>query len=394
MPKTVILSSARTPIGKMGGALAPLSAVELGGIAIAAALERAGVAPDQVDHVIMGTVLQGGQGQIPSRQAQIEAGIPKEVSSETINKVCASGVRAAVLLDQAIRAGDAEVGVAGGMESMSNAPYLMPGARFGFRMGEVKALDSMVSDGLTNPFSGRQMFDEATEVGDELGIAREDLDRWALRSHQRTVEATNDGRLPEEMVAVTVKGRKGDTVVEVDEAPRLETSMEVLGKLPGLVSKEGSHTAGNSPGVNDGAGALVLASDEWAQANGHEPLAEIVAHAQSAGEYAYLATTPASAAMKALDKAGLQPGDIDLWEINEAFASVALNSIDALGIDEERVNVNGGAVAMGHPIGASGARIIGTLVHELRRRGGGLGCAAICSGGGQGDAIILRVNGG
>jgi len=196
------------------------------------------------------------------------------------------------------------------------------------------------------------------------------------------------------MVAVTVKGRKGDTVVEVDEAPRLETSMEVLGKLPGLVSKEGSHTAGNSPGVNDGAGALVLASDEWAQANGHEPLAEIVAHAQSAGEYAYLATTPASAAMKALDKAGLQPGDIDLWEINEAFASVALNSIDALGIDEERVNVNGGAVAMGHPIGASGARIIGTLVHELRRRGGGLGCAAICSGGGQGDAIILRVNGG
>ena len=394
MPKTVILSSARTPIGKMGGALAPLSAVELGGIALAAALERAGVAPDQVDHVIMGTVLQGGQGQIPSRQAQIEAGIPKEVSSETINKVCASGVRAAVLLDQAIRGGDAEVGVAGGMESMSNAPYLMPGARFGFRMGEVKALDSMVSDGLTNPFSGRQMFDEATEVGDELGIAREDLDRWALRSHQRTVEATNDGRLPEEMVAVTVKGRKGDTVVEVDEAPRLETSMEVLGKLPGLVSKEGSHTAGNSPGVNDGAGALVLASDEWAQANGHEPLAEIVAHAQSAGEYAYLATTPASAAMKALDKAGLQPGDIDLWEINEAFASVALNSIDALGIDEERVNVNGGAVAMGHPIGASGARIIGTLVHELRRRGGGLGCAAICSGGGQGDAIILRVNGG
>ncbi|MBU6336655.1 MAG: acetyl-CoA C-acetyltransferase [Acidobacteria bacterium] len=394
MPKTVILSSARTPIGKMGGALAPLSAVELGGIAIAAALERAGVAPDQVDHVIMGTVLQGGQGQIPSRQAQIEAGIPKEVSSETINKVCASGVRAAVLLDQAIRAGDAEVGVAGGMESMSNAPYLMPGARFGFRMGEVKALDSMVSDGLTNPFSGRQMFDEATEVGDELGIARDDLDRWALRSHQRTIEATNDGRLPEEMVTVTVKGRKGDTVVEVDEAPRLETSMEVLGKLPGLVSKEGSHTAGNSPGVNDGAGALVLASDEWAQANGHEPLAEIVAHAQSANDYAYLATTPASAAMKALDKAGLQPGDIDLWEINEAFASVALNSIDALGIDEERVNVNGGAVAMGHPIGASGARIIGTLVHELRRRGGGLGCAAICSGGGQGDAIILRVNGG
>ena len=393
MPKTVILSSARTPIGKMGGALAPLSAVELGGIAIAEALDRAGVAPDQVDHVIMGTVLQAGQGQIPSRQAQIEAGIPKEVSSETINKVCASGVRATVRLDQAIRAGDAEVGVAGGMESMSNAPYLLPGARFGFRMGETKALDSMVSDGLTNPFSGRQMFDEATEVGDELEISRPDLDRWAVRSHERTIAATEDGRLPEEIVAVTVKGRKGDTVVEVDEAPRPDTSLETLAKLPGLVSKEGSHTAGNSPGVNDGAGALVLASEEWAQANGHEALAEIVAHAQSAGEYAYLATTPASAAMKALDKAGLQPGDIDLWEINEAFASVALNSINALGIDEERVNVNGGAVAMGHPIGASGARIIGALVHELRRRGGGLGCAAICSGGGQGDAIIIRVNG-
>ena len=393
MPKTVILSSARTPIGKMGGALAPLSAVELGGIAIAEALDRAGVAPDQVDHVIMGTVLQAGQGQIPSRQAQIEAGIPKEVSSETINKVCASGVRATVLLDQAIRAGDAEVGVAGGMESMSNAPYLLPGARFGFRMGETKALDSMVSDGLTNPFSGRQMFDEATEVGDELEISRPDLDRWAVRSHERTIAATEDGRLPEEIVAVTVKGRKGDTVVEVDEAPRPDTSLETLAKLPGLVSKEGSHTAGNSPGVNDGAGALVLASEEWAQANGREALAEIVAHAQSAGEYAYLATTPASAAMKALDKAGLQPGDIDLWEINEAFASVALNSINALGIDEERVNVNGGAVAMGHPIGASGARIIGALVHELRRRGGGLGCAAICSGGGQGDAIIIRVNG-
>ncbi|MFM8561633.1 MAG: acetyl-CoA C-acetyltransferase [Solirubrobacterales bacterium] len=393
MPKTVILSSARTPIGKMGGALAPLSAVELGGIAIAEALDRAGVAPEQVDHVIMGTVLQGGQGQIPSRQAQIEAGIPKEVSSETINKVCASGVRATVLLDQAIRAGDAEVGVAGGMESMSNAPYLLPGARFGFRMGETKALDSMVSDGLTNPFSGRQMFDEATEVGDELEISRPDLDRWAVRSHERTIAATEDGRLPEEIVAVTVQGRKGDTVVEVDEAPRPDTSLETLAKLPGLVSKEGSHTAGNSPGVNDGAGALVLASDEWAQAAGHEPLAEIVAHAQSAGEYAYLAATPASAAMKALDKAGLQPGDIDLWEINEAFASVALNTINSLGIDEERVNVNGGAVAMGHPIGASGARIIGALVHELRRRGGGLGCAAICSGGGQGDAIIIRVNG-
>ena len=393
MPTTVILGSARTPVGKMGGALASMPATELGGIAIAAALERSGVAPEQVDHVVMGQVIQAGQGQIPSRQAQIAAGIPKEVSSETVNKVCASGIRALVILDQGIRAGDVEVGVAGGMESMSNAPYLLPGARFGFRMGETKALDSMVNDGLTNPFSGRQMFDEATEIGDELELARPDLDRWAVRSHELAIAATDDGRLPEEIVAVTISSRKGDTVVEVDEAPRRETSLETLAKLPGLASKEGSHTAGNSPGVNDGAGAIVVASDEWAEANGHEPLAEIVAHAQSANDFAYLATTPASASLKSLEKAGLQPGDIDLWEINEAFASVALNSINVLGIDEEKVNVNGGAVALGHPIGASGARIVGTLVHELRRRGGGLGCAAICSGGGQGDAIIVRVNG-
>ncbi len=393
MPTTVILGTARTPVGKMGGALASMPATELGGIAIAAALDRAGVAPDQVDHVVMGQVLQAGQGQIPSRQAQIAAGIPKEVSSETINKVCASGIRALVILDQGIRAGDVEVGVAGGMESMSNAPYLLPGARFGFRMGETKALDAMVNDGLTNPFSGRQMFDEATEIGDELELSRPDLDRWAVRSHELAIAATDDGRLPEEIVAVTITSRKGDTVVEVDEAPRRETSLETLAKLPGLASKEGSHTAGNSPGVNDGAGAIVVASDEWAAANGHEPLAEVVAHAQSANDFAYLATTPASASLKALEKAGLQPGDIDLWEINEAFASVALNSINVLGIDEEKVNVNGGAVALGHPIGASGARIVGTLVHELRRRGGGLGCAAICSGGGQGDAIIVRVNG-
>ena len=377
----------------MGGALASMPATELGGIAIAAALERSGVAPEQVDHVVIGQVLQAGQGQIPSRQAQIAAGIPKEVSSETINKVCASGIRALVILDQGIRAGDVEVGVAGGMESMSNAPYLLPGARFGFRMGETKALDAMVNDGLTNPFSGRQMFDEATEIGDELELTRPDLDRWAVRSHERAIAATDDGRLPEEIVSVTISSRKGDTVVEVDEAPRRDTSLETLAGLPGLASKEGSHTAGNSPGVNDGAGAIVVASDEWAQANGHEPLAEIVAHAQSANDFAYLATTPASASLKALDKAGLQPGDIDLWEINEAFASVALNSINVLGIDEQKVNVNGGAVALGHPIGASGARIVGTLIHELRRRGGGLGCAAICSGGGQGDAIIVRVNG-
>ena len=391
MSRTVILASARTPVGKMGGGLSTLDATQLGGVAIGAALERAGVEPEQVEHVVMGQVLQAGQGQIPSRQAQIKAGIPKEVSSETINKVCASGLRASVLLDQAIRAGDMQVGVGGGMESMSKAPYLLPQARFGYRMGDAQMLDAMVHDGLTNPFSGKQMFVEATEVGDELEMTRADMDRWALRSHERALAAIDEGRMSEEIVPVTVNGRREPTVVEIDEGPRRDTSLEKLAALPGLVGKDGSHTAGNSPGVNDGAGALVLASEEWAAANGKEALAEIVAHAQSANDFAYLATTPASAAKKALEKAGLQPGDIDLWEINEAFASVTLNSIRMLGIDEDRVNVNGGAVALGHPIGASGARILGSLVHELRRRGGGLGCAAICSGGGQGDALIIKV---
>src|SRR5215213_2408141 len=360
MPKTVILGTARTPVGKLGGGLASLKATDLGGIAISAALERADVSPEQVDHVVMGQVLQAGQGQIPSRQAQIKAGIPNEVSSETVNKVCASGVRAAAILDAQIRAGEVEIGVGGGMESMSQAPYLLPQARFGYRMGDAKALDAMVHDGLTNPFSGRQMFDEATEVGDELELTRPDLDRWALRSHELAIQATDEGRLPEEIVPVTVKGRKGDTVVEVDEGPRRGSSLEALAKLPGLVGKEGSHTAGNSPGVNDGGGALVLASDEWAQRNGKEALAEIVAQAQVADDFAYLAKTPAKAAEVALRKAGLSAEDIDLWEINEAFASVALNSIRMLGIAEDWVNVNGGAVALGHPIGASGARILGT----------------------------------
>ncbi len=394
MPKTVILGAARTPIGKVGGGLASLDATELGGLAIEAALERADVEPEQVEHVVVGQVLQAGQGQIPSRQAQIKAGIPKEVSSETINKVCASGLRASVLLDQAIRAGDIEVGVGGGMESMSKAPYLLPQARFGYRMGDAKMLDAMVHDGLTNPFSGKQMFVEATEVGEELEMTRADLDRWALRSHELALRAIDEGRMSEEIVAVQIANRKDPskpTVIEVDEAPRRDTSLERLAALPGLVGKDGSHTAGNSPGVNDAGGALVLASEEWAEANGKEALGEIVAHAQSANDFAYLATTPASAARKALEKAGLQPGDIDLWEINEAFASVTLNSIRMLGIDEDRVNVNGGAIALGHPIGASGARILGSLLLELRRRGGGLGCAAICSGGGQGDAVILKV---
>ena len=353
MPRTVILSSARTPIGKLGGGLSTLPATHLGGVAIREALDRADVSPEQIQHVVMGTVLQAGQGQIPSRQAQIEAGIPIEVTSETINKVCASSVRAVGMIDQAVRAGDLEVAVGGGMESMSQAPYLLPGARSGFRMGDTKALDAMIQDGLRNPFSGKQMFEEATTVGDELEMTRADLDKWALRSHERALAATDDGRLAEEIIPVTITSRKGDTVVEVDEAPRRGSSLEALAKLPGLTGKDGSHTAGNSPGVNDGAGALVLASEDWAERNGKDILATIIAQAAVADEFAYLARTPANAAIKALDKAGLQPSDIDLWEINEAFSSVALNSVRMLGVDEERVNVNGGAVALGHPIGAS-----------------------------------------
>jgi acetyl-CoA C-acetyltransferase len=262
------------------------------------------------------------------------------------------------------------------------------------RMGDGKVLDVMLNDGLTNAFSGKHMAQEASEVAAELELTRPDLDRWALRSHERALAATDEGRLADEIVAVTIKGRKGDTVVEVDEAPRRDTTLEGLSKLPPIFLKDGSHTAGNSPGVNDGAGALVLASDEWAKAHGKPALATIIAQAAVADEFAYLARTPANAAKLALAKAGLTAQDIDLWEINEAFASVTLNSLRMLEIDEDKVNVNGGAVALGHPIGASGARILGSLILELRRRGGGLGCAAICSGGGQGDAMILEVHAG
>jgi acetyl-CoA C-acetyltransferase len=393
MPKTVILGTARTPFGKLGGGLSSLPATELGGEAIAAALERADVAPDQVEHVVMGQVLQAGAGQVPSRQAQIKAGIPKEVSSETINKVCASGLRAAGIIDQAVRAGDLDVAVAGGMESMSQAPFMLKDARFGYRMGDGKLLDVMINDGLTNPFTGKHMAHEASEVAEELELTRPDLDKFALRSHQLAVQATDEGRLPEEIVPITVKSKKGETVVEVDEAPRGDASLEALAKLKPIFVKEGTHTAGNAPGVNDGAGAVVLASDEWAKKNGKQVLATIVAQAAVADDFPYLARTPANATKAALEKAGLSVDDIDLFEINEAFASVALNSMRMLGVDESKVNVNGGAIALGHPIGASGARIIGTLVHELRRRGGGLGVAAICSGGGQGDAVILEVAG-
>ena len=394
MSKTVILSTARTPFGKMGGGLSSLDATDLGGTAISEALDRAEVKADEVQGVVYGQVLQAGQGQIPSRQAQIKGGIPKEVPSETVNKVCASGMRSIGIADQAIRAGDLEIGVTGGMESMSQAPYLLPGARFGFRMGDVKAIDAMTHDGLTNPFTEKQMINEASEVSNELEITRADMDRFAERSHQLAHKATEDGKLAEEIVTVTVHSRKGDTEVAADEAIRPDTTLEVLSKLKAVGGDDATHTAGNAPGVNDGAGAVVVASDEWAKENGKSPIATVLAYGQVADDFAYLARTPAKAAMQALEKIGKKPGDVDLWEINEAFASVAINSMRMLEIDEDKVNVNGGAIALGHPIGASGARIVGALVHELRRRGGGLGCAAICSGGGQGDAIVVEVNGG
>jgi acetyl-CoA C-acetyltransferase len=393
LPQTIILGTARTPFAKMGGALASLDATELGGKAISAALERASVDPEQVQQVVYGQVLQAGQGQIPSRQAQIKAGIPKEVPSETVNKVCASGMRAIGLVDQAVRAGDLEVAVAGGMESMSSAPYLLPKARFGFRMGDAVAIDAMTHDGLTNPFTGKQMIDEASEVSNELEITRVDMDRWAERSHQLAAKATDEGRLAEEIVGVTVKSKKEEKTVEADEAIRPDTTVEVLAKLPGIGGPDATHTAGNAPGVNDGAGAVVLASEDWAGGNGAQPIGRILSYGAIADDFPYLARTPAKAAQAALEKIGKTAEDVDLWEINEAFASVAINSMRMLGIDDEKVNVNGGAIALGHPIGASGARIVGALVHELRRRGGGLGCAAICSGGGQGDAIVIEVNG-
>ena len=393
MAKTVILGTARTPFGKMGGALASKDATDLGGEAISAALERSQVDPEQVEQVVYGQVLQAGQGQIPSRQAQIKAGIPKEVPSETVNKVCASGMRSIGIADLSIRAGETSIAVAGGMESMSSAPYLLPGARFGFRMGDVTAIDAMTHDGLTNPFTDKQMINEASEVSNELELPRPDMDRWAARSHQLAAKATDEGRLADEITGVTVKVKKEEREVVADEAIRPDSTQESLAKLPAIGGPDATHTAGNAPGVNDGAAAVVVASEEWASQNGGEVLATVLAYGQVADDFPYLARTPAKAAQAALEKLGKSPEDVDLWEINEAFASVALNSLRMLGVEEDNVNVNGGAIALGHPIGASGARIVGALVHELRRRGGGLGCAAICSGGGQGDAIVLEVAG-
>ncbi|XWN51215.1 acetyl-CoA C-acetyltransferase [Anoxybacillus flavithermus] len=393
MGKTVIVSGVRTPFGKFGGSLSTLSAAQLGGIAIKEALVRANVSAEDVDEVVFGTVLQGGQGQLPSRQAAREAGIPWETKTETINKVCASGMRSVTLGDQIIRAGDADVIVAGGMESMSNAPYILPKARWGLRMGDSTVKDLMVYDGLTCSFTGVHMGIYGSETAKELGITREEQDRWAYRSHQLAIAAIESGKFAEEIVPVSIPQRKGEPItVAVDESPRKDTSLEKLAKLAPVFDPTGTITAGNAPGVNDGAAALVLMSEERAQKEGLTPLATIVAHTAIAIEAKDFPKTPGIVINELLRKTGKTVNDIDLFEINEAFAAVALASMKIADLPEEKVNVNGGAIALGHPIGASGARIMITLIHELKRRGGGLGIAAICSGGGQGDAIMIEVH--
>jgi acetyl-CoA C-acetyltransferase len=388
--RTVILSTARTPFGRLLGALAPLSAVELGVVAAKAAIERSTIPADEIDYAVFGTVVQAGQGQIPSRQISIGAGLIEEAGSETVNKVCASGLRAVAIGDALIRLGDHDLVLAGGTESMTNAPHLAMGARKGFRFGDASLVDAMLWDGLRDPWRGLQMFEQASLVAAEIGLPREDMDVWSARSHQRAIDAIDSGRMAVEIVPVAIPGRNGETVVDTDEGPRRDTSLEALRRLPPL-RPGGSHTAGNSPGVNDGAGALVLASDAEAARRGIEPLATIRSVAYTADRTDRLARVPALAARMALDKAGLTVDAVDVLEVNEAFASVAVNVTRMLGIDEAKVNVNGGAVALGHPIGATGARLIGTVAHELRRRGGGIGVVTICSGGGQGDAMVLEV---
>ena len=383
MARAVIVSAVRTPFGRVGGGLASVPATELGAIAIRTALDRVGIAGEDVGYVVMGQVLQAGAGQAPARQAAIAAGIPREVPADTINKVCASSIRAVELAELMIAAGHHDVVVTGGMESMSCAPYLLPKGRFGYRLGNGEVLDHMVFDGLTSTFDGLHMVQQASSVSRELGISREDQDAWAYRSHQRAGAAQDAGRFDDEIVPV------GD--VSADESVRRDTTLEKLASLKPVFDPEGTTTAGNAPGVTDGASCVVVCSEEWANERGIEPLAHVLGHAYVAGDFAYLARTPAQASERVLSAVGRSIDDIARVEINEAFSSVARNSTTMLGADEERVNVNGGAVALGHPIGASGGRIVGTLVHELRRNGGGLGLAAICSGGGQGDALLIEV---
>ena len=394
MTESVIVAGARTPIGRFLGGFADLNAQELGGAAIAEALNRSGVEAAKVDYVVMGQVLQAGQGQITARQAAINAGIGMEVPCITINKVCLSGLNAIALADQLIRAGEVEMVVAGGMESMTNAPYALPAGRKGARMGNADLVDLMVHDGLWCAFDHAHMGEGTDTANAKLELGREAQDEWAARSHERAAEATKAGRLAEEIVPVSVPQRKGEPLlVEQDEGIRPETTPESLGSLKPAFSKEGTITAGNASQISDGAAAVVVTSRERAEREGLSVLATILSHGMVAGPDASLPSQPSGAINKASAKLDRGPGDFDLYEINEAFASVAIQSARDLGVDEEKINVNGGAVALGHPIGASGARLVLTLAHELRRRGGGDGAAALCGGGGQGDALIIRVEG-
>jgi acetyl-CoA C-acetyltransferase len=389
--RSVIVAGARTPIGKFGGGFRDVAAVDLGATAIREALRRAGLPGDQIDYVIMGQVIQAGAGQITARQAAVLAGIPKEVPAITINKVCLSGLNAVALADQLIRAGEIEIAVAGGMESMSEAPYLLPQARWGVRLGDAELVDSMVHDGLWSTFTRQHMGESSDEVNAELGIGREEQDAWSARSHQRAAAAWDEGRMSEEVVAVEVPRRKGDpAVVDRDEGIRPDTTAESLAKLSPAFKPDGTITAGNASQISDGGAALVVMSAERAEGLGLEPLAEIVAHGMSAERYPYLHTVPALAMEGALKKAGVAASDLGVLEINEAFAAVALNAARMLGVDDDAVNPNGGAVALGHPIGMSGARLALTATYEMHRRGAEYAGATLCGGGGQGDALIVR----
>jgi acetyl-CoA C-acetyltransferase len=388
---SVIVAGARTPIGKFGGGFRDLAAVELGAAAIREALRRAGLPPDQIDYVIMGQVIQAGAGQITARQAAVAAGVPKEVPAITINKVCLSGLNAVALADQLIRAGEIEIAVAGGMESMSQAPYLLPQARWGVRLGDAELVDSMIHDGLWSTFTEQHMGESSDEVNTELGIGREEQDGWAARSHQRAEAAWFEGRMAEEVAAVEIPRRKGDPVIVArDEGIRPDASPESLSKLKPAFKQDGTITPGNASQISDGGAALIVMSAERASGLGLDPLAEIVAHGMSAERFPYLHTVPALAMEAALKKAGVAAGELGVIEINEAFASVALNATRMLGVDEDVVNPNGGAVALGHPIGMSGARLVLTASYEMRRRGAEYAGAALCGGGGQGDALIVR----
>jgi acetyl-CoA acetyltransferases len=391
----VICSIARTPIGRFQGVFSPLSAMDLGGVAIAAALERAGLEPDRVDEVLFGHVLQAGQGQITSRQAAVRGGIPMTVPATTINKVCLSGMAAIAQAATHVKVGESRLVVAGGMESMTNAPYVLPGARQGLRYGDATLVDSLTHDGLFCAFDRCLMGESSDAKNAQLGIGRDEQDAWSAESHARAAAATSSGAFAEEIVPVTVPRRRGEPlVVTTDEGIRDETTVESLRRLRPAFVAEGTITAGNASQISDGAAAVVVADRAVAETAGMPVLAEILAYGQVAGPDATLQERPAEAIRLAAKRAGVDPRGLDLVEINEAFASVALWSARMLEIDHAKVNVNGGAVALGHPLGATGARIVVTLVNALRRRGGGIGAAALCGGGGQGDALIVRVDGG